>query len=36
MRIAIQLAGIEKTKNDILEISTKEFAIQASLDGGSA
>ena len=36
MRIAIQLAGIEKTKNDTLEISTKEFAIQASLDGGSA
>ncbi len=36
MRIAIQLAGIEKTKNDILEISTKEFEIQASLDGGSA
>jgi hypothetical protein len=36
MRIAIQLAGIEKTKNDILEISTEEFAVQASLDGGSA
>jgi hypothetical protein len=36
MRIAIQLAGIEKTKNDTLEISTEEFAIEASLDGGSA
>jgi hypothetical protein len=36
MRIAIQLAGIEKTKNDILEICTEEFAVQASLDGGSA
>jgi hypothetical protein len=41
MRIAIQLAGIEKTAqngyyNDILTIATKEFALQASLDGGSA
>jgi hypothetical protein len=36
MRIAIQLAGIEKTKNDILEISTKEFSIQAGIDGGGA
>jgi hypothetical protein len=36
MRIAIQLAGIEKTKNDILTISTSEFAIQAGIDGGSA
>jgi hypothetical protein len=36
MRIAIQLAGIEKTKNDILEISTKEFSMQPSISGGSA
>ena len=36
MRIAIQLAGIEKTKNDILTISTSEFAVQAGIDGGSA
>lgn len=36
MRIAIQLAGIEKVKNDILEISTKEFSMQASISGGSA
>lgn len=41
MRIAIQLAGIDKTVqngyyNDILTIATKEFSVQASLDGGSA
>lgn len=36
IRIAIQLAGIEKVKSDILEISTKEFSAQASIDGGGA
>jgi hypothetical protein len=36
MRIAIQWAGIEKIKNDILEISTQEFSIQASINGGGA
>lgn len=36
IEISIQIAGIERTKNPLLTISTTEFAVQAGIDGGSA
>ena len=36
VRIAIQLAGIEKTKNDTLTISIVEKSLQPVVSGGSA